>query len=162
VSKSPPSDYTASTTGYYDAHATEFCANTLPVDMSSLYDPFLREIQPGGRILDAGCGSGRDSLAFIKMGYQVVSIDASAEMVKAASKVTGQTALRMTFDEMPFEREFDSIWACASLVRVSRRDLSAVLNRLHASAFSGLLAVRHSEHRTAESRKRRSPHIHRR
>ena len=130
LSTNPPSDYTASTTAYYDAHATEFCANTLSVDMSPLYRPFLREIQPGGRILDAGCGSGRDSLAFIKMGYQVVSIDASAAMVTAASKLTGQTALRMTFDEMPFEREFDGIWACASLVHVSRRDLGAVLTRL--------------------------------
>ena len=130
MSTNPPSDYTASTTAYYDAHATEFCANTLSVDMSPLYGPFLREIQPGGRILDAGCGSGRDSLAFMKMGYQVVSIDASAAMVTAASKLTGRTALHMTFDEMPFEREFDGIWACASLVHVSRRDLSAVLNRL--------------------------------
>ena len=130
MSTNPPSDYTASTTTYYDAHAAEFCANTLSVDMSPLYGPFLREIQPGGRILDAGCGSGRDSLAFMKMGYQVVSIDASAAMVTAASKLTGRTALHMTFDEMPFEREFDGIWACASLVHVSRRDLSAVLNRL--------------------------------
>ena len=120
----------ASTTAYYDAHAAEYCANTLSVDLSPLYGPFLRELQPGGRILDAGCGSGRDSLAFIKMGYQVVSIDASAAMVKAASKLTGQTALLMTFDEMPFEREFDGIWACASLVHVSRWDLSTVLSRV--------------------------------
>jgi SAM-dependent methyltransferase len=130
LSTNPPSDYTASTTAYYDAHAAEFCANTLSVDMSPLYGPFLREIQPGGRILDAGCGSGRDTLAFIKMGYQVISIDASAAMVAAASELTGQIALLMTFDEMPFEREFDGIWACASLVHVSRRDLNAVLKRL--------------------------------
>ena len=130
MSTNSPSDYTASTTTYYDTHTAEFCANTLSVDMSPLYGPFLREIQPGGRILDAGCGSGRDSLAFIKMGYQVVSIDASAAMVTAASNLTGQTALHMTFDEIPFEGEFDGIWACASLVHVSRRDLGAVLNRL--------------------------------
>ena len=130
MSKNPPSDYTASTMTYYDAHAAEFCANTLSVDMSPLYAPFLREIPLPGRILDAGCGSGRDSLAFINMGYQVVAMDASAEMVKAASKITGQTALRMTFDEMTFESEFDGIWACASLVHVPRRNLDAVLNHL--------------------------------
>ena len=130
MSTNPPSDYRASTAAYYDAHAAEFCANTMSVDMSQLYRPFLREIKQGGRILDAGCGSGRDSLAFIQMGYQVVSIDASTEMVAASSKLTGQTALLMTFDEISFEREFDGIWACASLVHVSRQDLSAVLNRL--------------------------------
>ena len=57
-------------------------------------------------------------------------MDASAEMVKAASKLTGQTVLRMTFDEMPFESEFDGIWACASLIHVPRRNLDAVLSRL--------------------------------
>jgi len=39
----PPSDYTASTTAYYDTHASEFCENTGGVDMSDLYAPFLRE-----------------------------------------------------------------------------------------------------------------------
>src|SRR6516164_7084914 len=105
----PPSDYVASTTAYYDAHATEYCANTLSVDMSGLYVPFLREIPSRGRILDAGCGSGRDSLAFIRMGYQVVSIDASRQMVLATSKLTGQEPLLMTFDDFEFAGEFDGI-----------------------------------------------------
>jgi SAM-dependent methyltransferase len=126
----PPSDYIASTTAYYNAHATEFCENTASVDMSELYVPFLREIPSGGRILDAGCGSGRDSLAFMQKGYQVVSIDASSEMVAATSKLTGQPALLMRFDEVAFDAEFDGIWACASLLHVARRDLPSTLARI--------------------------------
>ena len=130
MSTKPPSDYTAATTAYYDAHAAEFCENTASVDMSELYAPFLREIPAGGRILDAGCGSGRDSLAFLKKGYQVVSIDASAEMVNATTKLTGQEAKLLRFDAIDFDNEFDGIWACASLLHVARRDLNAVLARL--------------------------------
>jgi SAM-dependent methyltransferase len=126
----PPSDYSTSTTAYYDAHAREFCENTASVDMSELYIPFLREIPAGGRILDGGCGSGRDSLAFIQRGYQVVSMDASTEMVTATSKLTGQPALLMTFEQMPFEAEFDGVWACASLLHVARQDVNSVLDRL--------------------------------
>jgi SAM-dependent methyltransferase len=126
----PPSDYTASTTAYYDTHASEFCENTASVDMSELYAPFLAGIPAGGRIMDAGCGSGRDSLAFLKAGYDVVSIDASLEMVKATSKLTGRDALLLAFKEIEFVNEFDGIWACASLLHVSRRDLDAVLIRL--------------------------------
>jgi SAM-dependent methyltransferase len=125
----PPSDYKSSTTAYYDAHAAEFCENTASVDMSELYAPFLAEIPTGGRILDAGCGSGRDSLAFLKAGYEVVSIDASLEMVKATSKLTGKNALLLALDEIEFENEFDGIWACASLLHVSRRDLDSALGR---------------------------------
>jgi SAM-dependent methyltransferase len=123
----PPSDYKTSTTGYYDRHTTEFCENTFTVDVSALYVPFLREIPAGGTILDAGCGSGRDSLAFLNRGYRVVSIDASREMVAAATKHTGQQALLQTFDEIKFTDEFDGIWACGSLVHVARRDLRSVL-----------------------------------
>ena len=125
----PPRDYRTSTTGYYDRHAAEFCENTLTVDVRALYVPFLREIPEGGAILDAGCGSGRDSLAFLRRGYRVVSIDASREMVDFATKQTGQQALRLTFDEIDFADEFDGIWACGSLVHVARRDLHTVFTR---------------------------------
>ena len=115
--------------GYYDRHAVEFCDNTFTVDVSALYVPFLREIPDGGAILDAGCGSGRDSLAFLRRGYRVVSIDASREMVAAATKHTGQQALLLAFDESAFTYEVDGIWACGSLVHVARRDLHSVFTR---------------------------------
>jgi 2-polyprenyl-3-methyl-5-hydroxy-6-metoxy-1,4-benzoquinol methylase len=77
--------------------------------MSELYAPFLRELPGGGRILDAGCGSGRDSLAFLQKGYQVSSIDASAEMVNATTKLTGLEAKLLTFDALDFDGEFDGL-----------------------------------------------------
>uniref|UniRef100_Q01TQ4 Methyltransferase type 11 n=1 Tax=Solibacter usitatus (strain Ellin6076) TaxID=234267 RepID=Q01TQ4_SOLUE len=126
----PPSKYSASTAAYYDAHAAEFCESTVSVDMRMLYGPFLTEIPAGGRILDAGCGSGRDSLAFARMGYQVVAIDASSEMVNATRRLTGLEARQLPFDALEFDNEFDGIWACASLLHIARQDLDAVLARL--------------------------------
>jgi hypothetical protein len=58
----------------------------------------------------------------LERGYSVVSIDASEVMVAATSRLTGQAARLMRFDEMPFIKEFDGIWACASLLHVSRAD----------------------------------------
>ena len=100
------------------------------MDISELYAPFLGEIPPGARILDAGSGSGRDSAFFLRKGYQVLSIDASAEMVAATSRLTGQPALRMRFDEVAFDVDFDGIWACASLLHIARPDLPATLARI--------------------------------
>jgi SAM-dependent methyltransferase len=129
MSTKPPSDYAAATTGYYNAQAAEFCGDTVSVDLSALYAPFVREIPTGGRILDAGSGSGRDSLAFLQKGYQVVSIDASNEMVAATTKLTGQEALLTTFDALDFNAEFDGIWACGSMVHIARQDFDSVLAR---------------------------------
>jgi SAM-dependent methyltransferase len=125
-----PSDYVASNTAYYDTHADEVCKNTVGMDMSELYVPFLREIPPGAKILDAGSGSGRDSAFFIRKGYQVLSIDGSSEMVAATSKLTGEPALLMRFDEVAFDADFDGIWACASLLHVARQDLARTLARI--------------------------------
>ena len=70
------------TIDYYNKYAEEFTASTFEVDMESLYQPFLAELSEGARILDVGCGSGRDTLAFKNKGYQVEAIDYSAELVK--------------------------------------------------------------------------------
>jgi 2-polyprenyl-3-methyl-5-hydroxy-6-metoxy-1,4-benzoquinol methylase len=61
---------------YYDDHADQFVRGTLAVDMAELYKPFLEHVPAGGRILDAGCGSGRDTRAFLAQGYEVVAMDA--------------------------------------------------------------------------------------
>jgi SAM-dependent methyltransferase len=125
-----PSDLERKTIAYYEEHADEFLKSTLDVDMSGLHQPFFAHIPPQGRILDAGCGSGRDSAAFLKMGYSVVSIDASPTMVEATTKLTGQPARLMRFDELAFESDFDGVWACASLLHVPRVELSVTLSRL--------------------------------
>ena len=55
--------------------------------MESLYRPFLAELPGGTRILDVGCGSGRDTLAFKNKGYHVDAIDYSEELVKKATRL---------------------------------------------------------------------------
>ena len=57
-------DPVVDTIGYYDRNATEFAAQTANLDLDPLYQRFLCHVRPGGRILDAGCGVGRDTLAF--------------------------------------------------------------------------------------------------
>ncbi len=121
-----PSDSRASTIAYYDDHAEEFIAGTFDVDMADLYRPFLECMPQGGRILDAGCGSGRDSLAFLRLGHEVVSIDASERMVEATRSVTGGDVRQIAFEAAEFEDEFDGIWACSSLLHIPRQELGAV------------------------------------
>ena len=75
------------TIDYYNKYADEFTVSTFKVDMESLYQPFLAELQEGTRILDVGCGSGRDTLAFKNKGYQVDAIDYSEELVKKATRL---------------------------------------------------------------------------
>jgi SAM-dependent methyltransferase len=86
---SQPSD--TSTIRFYEDHADAYISGTVDVDMESLYRPFIQLLPAGGTILDAGCGSGRDARAFLDRGYQVTAIDASAQMVKATTRLTTTT-----------------------------------------------------------------------
>ena len=115
---------------FYDEHAADYVRATVGVNMETLYEPFLSRIPKGGRILDAGCGSGRDSRAFLDRGYSVVSIDASKMMVDATTQLTDQQAHLMAFQEISFSDEFDGIWACASLLHVPSIELTDVFGKL--------------------------------
>ena len=115
---------------YYNEHAEDFFNGTVNVDMSLWRDKFENFIPKEGRILDAGCGSGRDSKAFLEHGYSVVAFDASTEMCRMATELIGQQVLQMRFDELKYENEFDGIWACASLLHVPNEELPKVLNKM--------------------------------
>ncbi len=118
------------TIDYYNKHAEEFTASTFEVDMESLYQPFLVELQEGARILDVGCGPGRDTLAFKNKGYQVDAIDYSEELVKKATQLTGIPVRLQSFYEIDADQAYDGIWACASLLHCERTRLKEVIGKL--------------------------------
>ena len=72
------------TIAYYDDPANAYADQTLHADMSESYERFEKYLTPGAAVLDAGCGSGRDSLHFMQAGYAVPAIDASKEMSAVA------------------------------------------------------------------------------
>jgi len=115
---------------YYDANAEEYSAATLQIDMNPIRSRFLRNVPPGARILDAGCGSGRDTVAFQRSGYSVTAFDASAKMAEFASRNTGQECAVLRFQDMTFERKFDAVWSCAALLHVPKSEMSDVLGRI--------------------------------
>lgn len=98
--------------------------------MEHLYGPFLELIPVGGRILDVGCGPGRDSKVFLDRNYDVVSCDASEGMVEMAGRRTRKQCFLMRINEMEFAGEFDGIWASATLLHVPFAQLDDVFRRL--------------------------------
>jgi len=115
---------------YYDNNARAFVASTLLVDMQPLYQHFLPLLPEQARILDAGCGSGRDARYFIECGHQVTAFDASAEIAALAEKEIGSSVQVMRLQDIQYLDQFDGIWACASLLHVATRELPDTFRRL--------------------------------
>lgn len=122
---------------YYNQHAQEFCEATVNADMSFCRNKFLSYIPKGGRILDAGCGSGRDSRAFGLGGYKVEAFDASEAVCEYAKAYTGLPVRCCGFDDISGEYRYDGIWACASLLHLKPEALDDVLEKLYTALRAG-------------------------
>ena len=120
---------TRETIGYYDTNATRFVADTADVEFGELQREFARRLPRGGRVLDLGCGSGRDSLAFLKAGFEVDAVDGSAQMVEAASGLTGLPVAHALFSDYEPKGPYDGIWACSSLLHVPAAELPGIISK---------------------------------
>jgi SAM-dependent methyltransferase len=109
----------------YDQIAASFAAQWGSLRLERALETFAQAVQEPRRILDLGCGPGRDVGFLTELGCQVTGLDASAGMVAEArhafpSAVLVQADLR----RLPFARSaFDGVWACASLLHLPRTSL---------------------------------------
>jgi SAM-dependent methyltransferase len=126
-----------STIKYYDENAKAFFENTKDADMKGVYELFLKYLPPKAKILDLGCGSGRDTKYFLKKGYDVFTVDGSIEMVKLSTQFTGRQTLHLTFDEINFNEEFDGVWACASLLHIPRNKIDSIFKKIYLALKKG-------------------------
>lgn len=148
-----PSDSSEANTVAYDADTMRFYADQAPVynasgpqGASRHLSAFLDRLQPGSRILELGCGGGRDSELMIRRGFVVDPTDGSAEIARKAQERIRKPVRVMRFDELNAHEEYDAIWAHGSLLHVPRSGLAAVLrlvwralrpSGLHSASFKG-------------------------
>ena len=119
-------------TEYYDKNSEKYINNTFHVNMEPLLTKFTFHIPKGGLILDAGCGTGRDSIWFVNHGYRVMAFDGSKEMVNFAKKHIDGEVIQSTFETFDCDKKFDGIWACSSLLHVKRGNMIEIIEKLAA------------------------------
>ncbi|MET0272841.1 MAG: class I SAM-dependent methyltransferase [Phenylobacterium sp.] len=116
--------------GFYEQNANEFFQRTVHANMAPGYAAFTALLTPGARVLDAGCGSGRDARAFGELGFAVTAMEASPKLAALARAHTGLDVQVMTFEQVTWRDEFDGIWACASLLHLPRAALPDAMRGL--------------------------------
>lgn len=118
---------------YYNQNAEQFVQGTLSVNFKHTQDRFLEKIAAGAYILDFGCGSGRDTKYFLEKGYTVDATDGSEELCKMASGYTGISVEQMLFEELNEYQKYDGIWACSSILHLSKHTLADVFRKMAAA-----------------------------
>ena len=121
------------TLNYYNINANSFVSSTLSVDFTQTQDKFLNLLPQTASILDFGCGSGRDTKYFLDAGMQVDATDGSEELCRLASEYTGIPVRQMLFEELDAKAQYDGIWACSSILHLSKESLKDVLRKMIAA-----------------------------
>ena len=99
--------------------------------MSDVYERFEVYLNDGDTILDAGCGAGRDSKHFLEKGYDVTSFDGCKKLTQRASSFIGKSVINMKFTELNYNEDFNAIWACSSLIHLTRKAFVKVLLKFY-------------------------------
>jgi SAM-dependent methyltransferase len=123
------------TLSYYDGNATEAAKRYESADASRIHGNLLGAFTPGSRLLELGCGSGRDAAFLLSRGYEVVAVDASSGMIAEAVRLHPELKGRLTChglpDPLPFnDGSFDGTFAVALLMHLSREDIAPSLREV--------------------------------
>jgi SAM-dependent methyltransferase len=124
------------TIAHYDRVAESFWEGTRDHDVTQNYAAFLDAIEgkPPYRILDLGCGPGRDLRHFCALGHDAIGLDGSKTFAAMARSYSGCEVIRQDFLAMNLpEGSFDGVFANASLFHVPSRELPRVLGEIAAS-----------------------------
>lgn len=124
------------TLNYYNQNADSFIEGTVSVNFKEVQDKFLQMLSEK-KILDFGCGSGRDTMYFLKSGFDVTATDGSEELCKYASEYTGIQVKQMLFQDLDEVDYYDGIWACSSILHLSKNELRIVMNKMSRALKSG-------------------------
>jgi SAM-dependent methyltransferase len=118
---------------HYDANAESFWQGTRDHDVSQNIDALLSAMigPPPLRILEFGCGPGRDLVTLVARGHQAIGLDGSPRFVEMARARSGCEVWVQDFVELDLPPGyFDGIFANASLFHVPSKHLARVLFEL--------------------------------
>jgi SAM-dependent methyltransferase len=122
---------------HYNQHADSFWEGTKDHDVTQNRDALLEHIGNPSRILDFGCGPGRDLKVFSDLGHEAIGLEGAERFVQLALEYSGCEVWHQDFLSLQLPADyFDGIFANAALFHVPSQELPRVLKELWATLRS--------------------------
>ena len=113
----------------YNKIAEEFSQRNSVSIYNAEFQAFRSSVKSGDKILEIGCGTGRDADELVKLNFDYTGIDASEGMLAIARERVKQGNFQMgDFYHLKFpDNAFDGFWAAASFLHVPKNEMDVVL-----------------------------------
>jgi ubiquinone/menaquinone biosynthesis C-methylase UbiE len=113
----------------YNKIAHEFSQRNSVSIYSTEFQLFRSLIKSGNKILEIGCGTGRDAEELVRLDFDYTGIDASEGMLAVARERVKQGKFQVgDFYHLDFQDDtFDGFWAAASFLHVPKNEMDVVL-----------------------------------
>ncbi len=116
---------------FYHTHALDYFNQTIQVDPSSFLSPLINHLQPESKILDIGCGSGRDMLWLKELGFDCTGLERSPELAALARQHSGGPVIVADFESFDFSRmNIDAVLLIGALVHIPHERFPQILSHI--------------------------------
>jgi SAM-dependent methyltransferase len=126
--ESADSDWSRATRAFYEQRASEYAASTLNAPMEPILSAFAARMPVDAKVIDLGCGAGRDLALFRARGLNPVGLDYSIALALLAHRHSGAPVVVGDIRRLPVvSGVFHGAWAAASLLHLRRAENLAAL-----------------------------------
>jgi SAM-dependent methyltransferase len=126
------------TTATYDRIAGDFAEHVWSMHLDPALDAFSQHLLPGARVLDLGCGPGRDTALLRERGFCVIGMDLSMGMLRQALRRVGPGFTCADMRHIPVHDAcFDGVWLNAALLHLPREDVPRTLRDVRRTVPAG-------------------------
>jgi len=124
------------TLSYYEENASNLSKRYESADVDTIHQTLLKTFSPNSKLLEIGCGSGRDANFMKKQGYNLTAIDGSQKMIEEAKTIHSALEPHLFTMQLPhgldFEpHSFDGLYSIATLMHLSQEEIMLTIQKIY-------------------------------
>jgi cyclopropane fatty-acyl-phospholipid synthase-like methyltransferase len=123
------------TLNYYEKNSSILAKRYETATVFEIHESLINTFKVSNKLLEIGCGSGRDASFMLKNKYDVTAIDGSKSMIEEAKEIHPELSEKLFHITLPndlnFDEQFDGIYSIATLMHLSKNDLEKTILKIY-------------------------------
>lgn len=115
----------------YNTIAKDWANKHFTLDFWQEEIEIFKKYLPNGKILEVGCGGGRDAMALTQNGFDYIGTDIAQGLIDAAKlKNPNLNFFNISVYDLNFTEKFDGFWASAVLLHIPKNKINMALSKI--------------------------------